>query len=243
MPDRLHDSLEEERILPRGHAHTDHVARYEYVASRLGSSLKVLDAGCGSGYGSAILARWPSVGIDGSLTALSYARESYGSYLLPVAGDLLELPFPAETFDVVTCMEVIEHVPSPGALVAELSRVLKRGGTAFVSTPSARMELLYERSQGRNRWSHHISPLTPGQLRRAMRVNFGQVRLLGQTRDYGRTHMFLKCIDVFGLRFRRGVAQRTSAISASKPNEARVNFRFSRWATYGATALLAEARK
>jgi 2-polyprenyl-6-hydroxyphenyl methylase/3-demethylubiquinone-9 3-methyltransferase len=39
-----------------------------------------------------------------------------------------------ETFDVVTCMEMLEHVPDPGSIVAACGRLLKPGGWAFFST-------------------------------------------------------------------------------------------------------------
>jgi SAM-dependent methyltransferase len=46
------------------------------------------------------------------------------------------LPFPDETFDVVVCMEVIEHIPDQMTLWREIARVTKRGGRALVTTPN-----------------------------------------------------------------------------------------------------------
>ena len=45
------------------------------------------------------------------------------------------LPFESETFDFVLCTEVLEHCREPGTVVAEIARVLKPGGYAFVTTP------------------------------------------------------------------------------------------------------------
>jgi SAM-dependent methyltransferase len=45
------------------------------------------------------------------------------------------LPFESETFDFVLCTEVLEHCREPGTVVTEISRVLKPGGYAFVTTP------------------------------------------------------------------------------------------------------------
>jgi ubiquinone/menaquinone biosynthesis C-methylase UbiE len=50
--------------------------------------------------------------------------------------DVEALPFAAERFDSVFCFETIEHVPSPRRALAELARVLRRGGRLFLSTPN-----------------------------------------------------------------------------------------------------------
>ncbi len=52
-----------------------------------------------------------------------------------VVGDAHCLPFNADTFDYVWCSAVLEHVPHPGRVALEISRVLKPGGWAFVQVP------------------------------------------------------------------------------------------------------------
>lgn len=87
-----------------------------------------LDAGCGEGFAMRqVLAHSGAsvVGLDGSPGALQVAsrlnhRRSF------VAGDLLELPFPDRSFDLVICMEVLEHLDQPSAGLAELCRVSRR---------------------------------------------------------------------------------------------------------------------
>jgi 2-polyprenyl-3-methyl-5-hydroxy-6-metoxy-1,4-benzoquinol methylase len=54
-----------------------------------------------------------------------------------VVGSILEMPFKKNTFDVVTCSEVIEHVTDPQKAIAEMYRVLKPGGILFLTTPNA----------------------------------------------------------------------------------------------------------
>ena len=49
--------------------------------------------------------------------------------------DVDELPWPANTFDAITCMHVIEHLRNPGRIFEEASRVLKPGGVIYVETP------------------------------------------------------------------------------------------------------------
>lgn len=100
-----------------------------------------LDVGCSSG-GLIELLRGmsPSVelfGIDLSEERLAMARAGdFGAVL--VQGDVNQpLPYADESFDTVTCFEVIEHLVAPGALAFELHRVLKHNGTLFLTTPNA----------------------------------------------------------------------------------------------------------
>ena len=50
-------------------------------------------------------------------------------------GDITELPIPDQTFDVVICTEVLEHVPEPIQAIKELVRVTKTGGTILITCP------------------------------------------------------------------------------------------------------------
>ena len=53
-----------------------------------------------------------------------------------VVGDARTMPFSDASMDVVLCTQVLEHIPEPGAVVAEIRRVLKPGGTLLLSVPS-----------------------------------------------------------------------------------------------------------
>lgn len=109
---------------------------------------RVLDVGCGSGRHTAAAKRLPAarvVGVDRAAAELSAARERLSlheklegpgegrAFLL--AGDVLDLPFAAASFDLVLCCEVLEHVPDDRRAAAELARVLRPGGTLVVSVP------------------------------------------------------------------------------------------------------------
>src|SRR4051812_25282678 len=100
----------------------EHQARY-LLAQQFVSGRRVLDAACGTGYGTRIL-------IDGGadeVTAMDIApeaveetrRRTRGEANV-VKGDLYALPFDDDAFDIVVCFEAIEHVQQPEQVLAEL---------------------------------------------------------------------------------------------------------------------------
>lgn len=117
--------------------------RLDYIDRKVRLAGKeVLDVGCGGGIlAEAMAERGARVdGIDMSEQALKVAQlhllESGANvnYRLIAAEELaLETP---ERYDVVTCMELLEHVPDPQSMVAACGRLLRPGGDAFFSTIS-----------------------------------------------------------------------------------------------------------
>ncbi len=130
-----------ERVVP-GQTDVDlmneHLARYGFAES-LVAGKRVLDAGCGVGYGSARLARSASrvVGLDNAREPLLATRNEYGDSPVRLAqGDCRGLPFSGASFDVVVAFEVIEHLENWRGFLAETRRVLTPGGRLLVSTPN-----------------------------------------------------------------------------------------------------------
>lgn len=117
----------------------DHQARYDFSVPFV-VGRRVLDAACGSGYGSAKLAaRGASsvVGVDISERALGHARATYHHpNLRYLQADVTKLPFEDASVDVVTSFETIEHVDIAEGALAELTRVLIPNGILVVSTPN-----------------------------------------------------------------------------------------------------------
>lgn len=98
---------------------------------------KVLDVGCGEMPFRALL------GPEASYTGIDVASATafgMGSNPAIVPFDGRAIPFPDASFDHVLCTEVLEHVEEPSDLISEMERVLRQGGTLFVTVPfSARV--------------------------------------------------------------------------------------------------------
>jgi 2-polyprenyl-6-hydroxyphenyl methylase/3-demethylubiquinone-9 3-methyltransferase len=97
-----------------------------------------LDVGCGAGLLAEPLARLGATvtGVDASAELTAAAREHSAAMLLEIeyrAADLLEVD---GRFDLVTCMEVIEHVADPAVFVEALAKRLAPGGLLILSTPN-----------------------------------------------------------------------------------------------------------
>lgn len=101
-----------------------------------------LDVGCGAGLLAEPLARMGAkvTGVDAAPENIAAAKEHAAGQGLAIAyfsGELAALP-PA-TFDLVTSMEVVEHVADPAAFVGELAARLAPGGLMILSTPNRTM--------------------------------------------------------------------------------------------------------
>jgi 2-polyprenyl-6-hydroxyphenyl methylase / 3-demethylubiquinone-9 3-methyltransferase len=116
-------------------------ARLGYIAERVAlKGARVLDVGCGGGLLSEALARAGAdvTAIDLAPAVLDVARlHLYESALnvdyREISVEALAAEMPA-TFDVVTCMEMLEHVPDPGSVIGACATLLKPGGRLFLST-------------------------------------------------------------------------------------------------------------
>jgi ubiquinone/menaquinone biosynthesis C-methylase UbiE len=97
---------------------------------------KCLDAGCGGGRGTVLLAEMGAsevTALDLSernlfTTAERSRQKRCADVIKPVLASVLKLPFPDETFDIVWCNGVLHHTRDPGQGLREITRVLKTGG-------------------------------------------------------------------------------------------------------------------
>jgi len=122
-----------------------HEAAYKFLFPQV-ANLKTVEVGCGEGYGSAMLARSASqlVAFDYDTIAVSHAGRRYGASddnadaQVPcfVQGNLAALPVRSGSVDVVVSLQVVEHVWDHAQYVRECARILRPGGTLFLSTPN-----------------------------------------------------------------------------------------------------------
>lgn len=133
-----------ERFLPGVSASIayEHYTRY-FFSKHFLEGKSVLDAPSGEGYGAWISASVAKdvVGIDISEESVNHAKAKYvRANLRFQVGDLGNLPFEAQSFDVITCFEGIEHIPEEvqQRAIEEMRRVLKPNGILFISTPNKR---------------------------------------------------------------------------------------------------------
>jgi len=149
----------------------EHLHRYAFAASCL-EGRRVLDLASGSGYGSRILASSAR-----SVVSLDLGRDAARMAPNGVCGSGLRLPFANASFDAVVCLEAIEHLERPEALLGEISRVLAGDGVAILSTPDRE---IYTGRVG-NRNPYHVAELGREEFRELLSAVFSSVHLYGQS--------------------------------------------------------------
>lgn len=123
-------------------------------------TVRLLDAGCGSGQWSLAFARegYGVSGCDLSGEMANFARQNAevaGVNADFTAASLDAVPYPTATFDVVHCRCVLDFTPRPGHALHELRRVTKPGGVLLLIMMGARSPQKYDRWQ---RWLRGIDP-------------------------------------------------------------------------------------
>jgi 2-polyprenyl-3-methyl-5-hydroxy-6-metoxy-1,4-benzoquinol methylase len=134
------------------------------------AAVAILDIGCGPGYFLREARRWfpksSITGLDSEFALFDWVGIADATL---VQGTAERLPFAEQTFDIVACLQVLEHVGNPDAALAEMHRVLKPGGFACVATPNTAS--WSARVAGR-RWhgyrDDHISLRSAGEWRKAL---------------------------------------------------------------------------
>ena len=110
---------------------------------------RILDVGCGRGfYTRAIAALYPQaavVGVDSSKDYLTAATEQTRGMAVQFArADARSLPFASGEFDAIVCSEVLEHIVEDGAVLMELSRVLRGEGLLLISVPNRQYPFMWD---------------------------------------------------------------------------------------------------
>jgi SAM-dependent methyltransferase len=162
-----------ERFVPEemhGLIEAEHLARYRWASAYV-AGRRVLDAGCGVGYGSLLLRAAGAAhvtGVDIAQEAVDAACER-GSDVEFVRGDISALPLEDASYDVAVCFEAIEHVQDQTRALDELRRILTPTGLLVISSPNRNV---YQEGN-----PHHTREYTPDELRDALSKRFANVRL------------------------------------------------------------------
>ena len=186
---------EEERIIPgtplwREH-YEEHAQRYAFAATFLRPGCRVLDAGCGVGYGSAFLADQGAgrvVAVDRSAEALTIGRQQFARAAIEWVEDdcqTLERAAVFGPFDLIVNLENLEHLPAPERFLVAASGLLESDGILITSTPN---RIGVNRLRGLRHDAPSVNPFhsreySSEEFRRLLTPHFTQLEFHQQTFD------------------------------------------------------------
>ena len=183
----------------------EHFERYEFAKKYLKPDFVVLDAACGTGYGSDILSKSVKkvIGVEISSHALSWAKDHYKNPNLEFKkGDLSRpLDFPDSHFDAIISFETLEHVENQKNMLGEFGRILKPGGILVISSPDK--DIITGKGESDNKF--HIKELTKKEFIKLMNDYFNVKEIFGQSKYvelpiYKKIIKGLSKIDIFKIR-------------------------------------------
>ncbi len=174
-----------ERVIPGVSAnflYKEALARYVFVLKLLKKNYKVLDLGCGTGYGTSLLAAKAKlvVGVDISREAIDFCNKKYQGWNIKFKiGDIQKLNYPDKYFDIICSFEVIEHLKNHTTFLDETRRVMKPSGSFVMSTPNK----IVHSPDGKIQSKYHFREYTYNDLEKLLFKKFKNVNILGQSKS------------------------------------------------------------
>jgi SAM-dependent methyltransferase len=161
-----------------------HVERYRWAAE-MAAGKRVLDAACGTGYGTTTLAEAgaaSAVGLDVDRVTVDTARRGARAENLTFeVGDVCELPFADGVFDLFVSFETVEHLADPARFPSEARRVLAPGGVFLCSTPNREVTNPGSGVEDRPYNPFHVREYAAPELAALLREAFPVVTMYGQS--------------------------------------------------------------
>src|SRR3989339_547093 len=173
----------------------EHLARYRLVANNKNGVGIALDIGCGAGHGSNYLSnKFKQVyGVDLSPEAIDYAKKSWDTTNINfLCGSGTEIPFGDNFFDVVTAFEVFEHIEDWPKFLEEISRVVKKEGLVYISTPN---KDIYNPHTKKPVNPHHFFEMRIGEFKDALNKFFVIKKFYGQRTPVYNDHWVWKIVN------------------------------------------------
>jgi SAM-dependent methyltransferase len=155
-----------------------HLVAYEYLLP-LVVGKRVADLGSGEGYGTDLLAQKASqaVGVELAPEAIFHARNTYRQANLSfLYMDIFNMDLEDDSFDLVCSLQVLEHLHQPEKFMSEARRILRPGGSCFITTPN---RLLISQGSDKPINPFHIFEFDDGEFLDFMHGYFDEVEMLG----------------------------------------------------------------
>ncbi|MEM7482401.1 MAG: glycosyltransferase [Acidobacteriota bacterium] len=163
----------------------EHVSRYHFAA-QVARGRRLLDFGCGAGYGAAILQKAgarSTIGCDLAADAIAFARSRYrlpGLHFFVT--DCEQAALPDGAFDLIVAFEIIEHLRSYRSFLGEVRRLLAPQGLFILSTPNKET---YRSEPGTAPNPFHLHEFELGELLDELEPLFSTVQVVGQSQTEG----------------------------------------------------------
>ncbi len=155
-----------------------HLVAYE-LARDLARGKRVIDIGCGEGYGPAMLAGTAAevLGVDIAPEVVDHATLAYsGPNLHFEVMDVSDLGVPPGSFDLAVSFQVVEHLVDESGYFSEMARVLGGTGSAVITTPN---RLTISPGSDRPINPFHLREYTPAEFAEVLAVYFEAVEISG----------------------------------------------------------------